>query len=79
MELLMESGLSPMAVIRASTIDNARFLGCADRLGSIEAGKLADLVLVEGDPLENMRAMYNLRHVMLNGRWIEGPKRGARP
>lgn len=74
MELLLESGLSPMAVITASTINNARFLGCADRLGSIEAEKLADLVLVKGNPLEDIRAMYNVHRVMQNGRWIKPPK-----
>jgi len=71
MELLLESGLSPMEVIKASTINNARFLGCADRLGSIEPGKLADLVLVDGNPLEDIKAMYNVRRVMLNGSWVE--------
>jgi imidazolonepropionase-like amidohydrolase len=75
MELLLESGLPPMEVIKASTINNARFLGCDDRLGTVESGKLADLVLVEGDPLKDMRAMYKVRRVMLNGRWIDPPAR----
>ncbi len=71
MELLIECGLSPMDVIKASTINNAKFLGCADRLGSIEAGKRADLVFVEGDPLRDIKAMYDVRRVMQNGHWIE--------
>jgi len=71
MELLVEAGMTPMKVIGAATLQNARFLGCAERLGSIEPGKLADLVLVEGDPLEDIRAMYDIRRVMLNGRWVE--------
>jgi imidazolonepropionase-like amidohydrolase len=72
MELLVESGMTPMEVISAATLDNARFLGCADRLGSIVPGKLADLLLMEGDPLEDIRATYNIRKVMLNGRWVTG-------
>jgi len=71
MELLIESGMTPMKTILAATLQNARFLGCADRLGSIEPGKLADLVLIEGDPLEDIRAMYNVQRVMLNGQWVE--------
>jgi imidazolonepropionase-like amidohydrolase len=70
MELLCETGMSPMAVIQASTIRNAEFLGCQDRLGSLEVGKLADLVLVDGNPLEDIRAMYNIDRVMQNGRWV---------
>jgi imidazolonepropionase-like amidohydrolase len=71
LELLVESGLTPMDAIVAGTIQNARFFRIEDRLGSIEAGKLADLVLVEGDPLQNISAMRNIKRVMLNGKWIE--------
>ncbi len=71
MELLVESGLTPLEVISASTINNARFLGCAERLGTLEAGKLADLVLVQGRPDKNIRAMYDVRRVMQNGVWYD--------
>ncbi|WP_437875321.1 amidohydrolase family protein [Sorangium sp. So ce513] len=70
MELLVESGLSPMQVIVAGTLENARFFRIEDRLGSVEPGKLADLVLVEGDPLADIRAMRRVKRVMLNGRWV---------
>jgi len=70
MELLLESGLSPLEVIEAATLENARNLRIEDRLGSIEPGKWADLILVEGDPLEDMSAMRRVRGVMLNGGWI---------
>lgn len=70
MELLLESGLTPMETILAATLENARFFRSDDRLGSIEAGKLADFVLVEGDPLHDFEAMRRVRRVMLNGVWV---------
>ncbi len=70
LELLVESGLTPMQAIVGGTMENARFFHIADRLGSVEPGKLADLVLVEGDPLKNISDMRRVRRVMLNGRWI---------
>lgn len=74
MELLVESGLTPMQVIVAATMENARFFRVADRLGSVEAGKQADLLLVEGDPLKDIGAMRRVRRVMLNSRWVVFPK-----
>ena len=41
-----------------------------ERLGSLEKGKIADLIVVEGDPLNDIKAMRNLRRVMLNGVWV---------
>ncbi|WP_437924921.1 amidohydrolase family protein [Sorangium sp. So ce291] len=73
LELLVESGLSPMQVLVAGTLENARFLGIDDRLGSIQPGKVADLVLIEGDPLADIRAMRRVKQVMLNGRWVDAP------
>jgi imidazolonepropionase-like amidohydrolase len=71
LELLVESGLTPMEAIVAGTMENARFFRIADRLGSVEAGKLADLVLVDGDPLKDISNMRRVKRVMLNGRWVE--------
>ncbi len=70
MELLVESGITPMEAIVAATMENARFFRIEDRLGSVEAGKLADLVLVEGDPLKEIGALRRIKRVMLNGRWV---------
>ena len=70
MELLAESGLSNAEVIEAATMENARFFRIEDRLGSIEAGKQADLILINGNPLEDIKAMYNIEKVMLNGIWV---------
>lgn len=71
MELLVESGLSPAAVITAATLQNARFFRIEDRLGSIEIGKQADLILIKGDPLKNISAARNVSKVMLNGVWVK--------
>jgi imidazolonepropionase-like amidohydrolase len=73
LELLVEAGLSPLEAITAGTLHNAQFFGVDDRLGSIEAGKLADLILIEGDPSRDIRTMTNVRHVMLNGLWQTQP------
>ncbi|MFN8007829.1 MAG: amidohydrolase family protein [Terriglobia bacterium] len=70
MEMLVESGLTPMEAIQAGTIENARFFRVENRLGSIEPGKEADLVLVEGDPSKNISDLRKVRKVMLNGKWI---------
>jgi imidazolonepropionase-like amidohydrolase len=78
MELLAECGLMPGEVIAAGTLNNARFFRTEARLGSIEAGKLADLVLVEGDPWRDIRGLRQVRRVMLNGKWV-GPSGNAGP
>ena len=69
LELLVESGLTPMQALVAGTMENARYFHTADRLGSVEAGKLADLVLVEGDPSKDINKMRHIKRVMLNGVW----------
>jgi imidazolonepropionase-like amidohydrolase len=70
MELLSESGLSNSEVIVAATMENARFFRIDERLGSIEKGKIADLVLVKGNPLKNISDARNIQKVMLNGIWV---------
>lgn len=69
LELLVESGLTPMQALVAATMENARYFRIADRLGSVEAGKVADLVLVEGDPSKDISKMRNIKRVMLSGVW----------
>lgn len=73
LELLVAAGLTPMEAIVAGTRENARFFRISDRLGTIEAGKLADLVLVDGDPLADIAAMRRVQRVMLGGRWVVAP------
>lgn len=70
LELLVASGLTPMQAIVAATTEQARFFRIAERLGSIEVGKLADLLLVAGDPSQDITAMRQVRRVMLHGKWV---------
>lgn len=71
MELLIAAGMSPLEVISSSTIINAEYFRTEERLGSIEKGKLADLILVEGNPSKDIKSMYSIKKVMLNGEWVE--------
>jgi imidazolonepropionase-like amidohydrolase len=73
LELLAECGLTPMETIAAATRNNAEFFRVSARLGTIEPGKLADLVLLASDPLQDIRAMRRVERVMLNGRWLTPP------
>ncbi len=70
MELLAKTGMDNMKIIKASTMEPARALKIDHRLGSIEKGKQADLILIEGNPVANMKDMYNIKKVMLNGQWV---------
>jgi imidazolonepropionase-like amidohydrolase len=54
LELLVDSGLSPAEALRCATLHNATALGQADRLGTVERGKLADLVLLDANPLDSI-------------------------
>jgi imidazolonepropionase-like amidohydrolase len=66
--LMVGAGMTPMAAIRAATVNAATLLGRQDRIGTIEAGKDADIVAVEGDPLQNIRLLENVQFVMRHGR-----------
>ena len=60
--------MTPLEAIRASTLNGAQYIGLDDDIGSLEAGKLADLIVMERNPLENIRNSEFISHVMLNGR-----------
>jgi imidazolonepropionase-like amidohydrolase len=65
--LMVEGGMSPMDAIRSATSVAARFLGIDDRLGTIEPGKLADIIAVDGDPLADIGRMLTVHFVMKEG------------
>ena len=64
---MIEAGMTPMDVIRSATISAADLLGEKDKLGSIEAGKLADIVAVDGDPLKDAKSFGKVVFVMKDG------------
>jgi imidazolonepropionase-like amidohydrolase len=66
--LMVENGMSPMQAIQAATTVDADLLGVSQKLGSISKGKLADLIGVRGDPLQNVRLLEDVRFVMKEGR-----------
>jgi imidazolonepropionase-like amidohydrolase len=65
--LLVDRGLSPIAALKAATSVDAELFGVADRLGTLEVGKLADIVAVPGDPVENIRQTEKVFFVMKEG------------
>ena len=65
--LMVEAGMTPLAAIRAATVSAAELLGRADRLGTLEPGKEADVIAVAGSPLDNIRELENVRFVMRRG------------
>ena len=69
--LLVKAGLTPMEVLQAATRNPARFLGQEKELGTVENGKIADLVLLEANPLEDIRNTTKINSVVLNGRLLE--------
>jgi len=66
----IDTDLKPMDILRAATINNARILGVEDELGSVEQGKLADLVLLAGNPLERMESVLSPQAVFKEGKLV---------
>jgi imidazolonepropionase-like amidohydrolase len=70
---LVEAGLSPWRVLVAATLEPAKLLGMTDSLGTIAPGKLADLVLLDADPLVDIRNTRRIRMVLANGKPTRAP------
>ena len=71
LELLVDGGISPLDAIKIATLNNAIFLGMEDELGTIEAGKLADLVILKADPTKDINNAKLIDTVIKNGRVID--------
>ena len=69
--MLTQGGFSNFEALRAATIDGADYLGLAKQIGSLEPGKQADLVVLNANPLENIRATIDTRYVMVDGRLFD--------
>jgi hypothetical protein len=66
LELLQEAGFHPLEVMRSATLSGAELLGMADKIGSVEVGKTADLVIVSENPLANFKVLYGTGAQRLN-------------
>jgi len=71
LELLVAAGLSPLDALRAATIDGARFLHRERRAGTVEPGRVADLVILDRDPLRDIRATRDIHAVVLRGAYLD--------
>ena len=70
---MVEAGMPPIEAIRSATLHASRLLGVDDRLGTLEPGKIADIIAVPGDPTEDIKRMTNVRFVMKDGRIYKAP------
>ena len=66
--MLQQGGMSNLEALKAATINGAEYIGVGDELGSLEVGKLADLIVLSENPLENIRHTNTVTHTMINGR-----------
>lgn len=68
MWMLAQGGMTPLEALRSATLNGATLLGMDDEIGSIKAGKLADVVILDKNPLENIQNTNSVRYTMINGR-----------
>lgn len=68
--VMVEAGMTPYEVLRTGTVNVARFFGIEEDAGTIEVGKRADLLLLEANPLEDIRSIERNAGVMVDGRWV---------
>lgn len=66
--MFAQGGMTPLEALRAATLDPAKYIGLDKSIGSLEVGKLADLVVIDGNPLENIRDTDKVDYTMINGR-----------
>jgi imidazolonepropionase-like amidohydrolase len=67
MKLMLEAGMTPMQILVAATMHSSYVCGLENELGTIEEGKIADIIIVDGNPLENLEVLLNVQKVFHNG------------
>ena len=72
-ELNRYGGLAVLEALKAATVTGARALGVADDFGSIEVGKVADLLVLEANPLDNLANLQRVAYVIKDGRIVRDP------
>ena len=68
--LFVQAGMAPLAALESATIEPARYLGALDSLGTVATGKIADLVVLDANPLQDIRNLDRIRAVIVNGRLL---------
>ncbi len=66
--MFVQGGMSPLQAIRSATLNGASYLGMNKEIGSLEVGKLADLLVLDANPLDDIRNSEKIKYVMVNGR-----------
>lgn len=72
--LFQDAGLSPLTILQTATINGARFMGNSSTLGTVEAGKQADLVILNSNPLDDIRSTQDIFAVVNNGNFLDRTK-----
>ncbi len=71
LKAMVDAGLTPTQAIQSATYNNAELLGIADKLGTIDEGKLADLIVVDGDPSQDITLIGNVTAVFRGGERVK--------
>jgi len=79
LELLVAAGLSPAEALRSATLEPAKYLDAAASLGSVESGKIADMVLLDANPLADIRNARKIAAVILGGKYLNKSQLQALP
>jgi imidazolonepropionase-like amidohydrolase len=75
--LLVRAGFTPMQALQAATVEPARYLGLQDTIGTVQRGKLADLVVLDANPLDNIGNTQRIHAVVARGRFISAEQRAS--